>query len=216
MSSMTLNAAMNALPLVAILRGITPDEVVAVAKALQNEGFKIIEVPLNSPQPLKSIKRLVDAFGEELIIGAGTVLSCAQVDEVRAVGGRIIISPNVNLDVIRHSKAKGLYSVPGFYTVSEAFSAIDAGADAIKLFPADTIGANGLKGMMAVLPKNVPVLPVGGVSSDTMSRFVEVGAGGFGLGSGLYTAGMTVEQVTENARNYVSACRAAVDSASGD
>ncbi|MDO6840229.1 2-dehydro-3-deoxy-6-phosphogalactonate aldolase [Paraglaciecola chathamensis] len=210
MSSMTLQAAMNALPLVAILRGITPDEVVSVATALKAEGFNIIEVPLNSPQPIESIRRLVEAFCDELIIGAGTVLSCAQVDEVHAVGGRIIISPNVNPDVIRHSKAKGLYSVPGFYTVSEAFSAIDAGADGIKLFPADTLGAAGLKGMMAVLPKDVPVLPVGGVSNETMSGFVDVGAGGFGLGSGLYKAGMSVEQVTENAKGYVRACRAAL------
>lgn len=210
MSSMTFQAAMNALPLVAILRGITPDEVVAVAKALQKEGFNIIEVPLNSPQPFESIKRLVETFGDTLIIGAGTVLSCAQVDEVQKVGGRIIISPNVNPDVIRHAKARGLYSVPGFYTVSEAFSAIEAGADGIKLFPADTLGAAGLKGMMAVLPKDVPVLPVGGVSNETMSGFIEVGAGGFGLGSGLYKAGMSVEQVTENARGYVSACRAAL------
>ncbi|WP_166425871.1 2-dehydro-3-deoxy-6-phosphogalactonate aldolase [Paraglaciecola sp. 20A4] len=210
MSSMTFQAAMNALPLIAILRGITPDEVVAVAKALQKEGFKIIEVPLNSPQPFESIKRLVETFGDELIIGAGTVLSCAQVDEVQKVGGRIMIAPNVNPDVIRHAKARGLYSVPGFYTVSEAFSAIEAGADGVKLFPADTLGAAGLKGMMVVLPKDVPVLPVGGVSNETMSGFVEVGAGGFGLGSGLYKAGMSVEQVTENARGYVTACRAAL------
>ncbi|QHJ11591.1 2-dehydro-3-deoxy-6-phosphogalactonate aldolase [Paraglaciecola mesophila] len=209
MSLMTLHEALNELPLVAILRGITPDEVVDVAKTLQEQGFNVIEVPLNSPQPYESIKRLVAAFGDTLIIGAGTVLSCAQVDEVAAAGGRIIISPNVNPDVIRHTKSKGLFSVPGFYTVSEAFSAIDAGADAIKLFPADTIGATGLKGMMAVLPSSVPVLPVGGVSNTTMEGFITAGAAGFGLGSGLYKAGMTVEQVTDNAKGYVNAWRAA-------
>lgn len=208
MSSFTLQSAMAQMPLVAILRGITPNEVVDVAKALQGEGFRIIEVPLNSPQPFDSIKRLVDTLGDELLVGAGTVLRCEQVDKIQAIGGRIIISPNVNTDVIRHTKKLGLYSVPGFYTVSEAFNAIDAGADGIKLFPADTLGAAGLKGMMAVLPTDVPVLPVGGVSNGTIAGFVKVGAGGFGLGSGLYMPGMSVEQVRQNAKGYVTAWRA--------
>lgn len=211
MSLNIFQTAMSQLPMVAILRGVTPNEVIDVAQALKTEGFKIIEVPLNSPQPYESIKRLVDTFGDELIIGAGTVLTCEQVDKIHVIGGKIIISPNVNPDVIRLAKAKGLYCVPGFYTITEAFNAIDAGADGIKLFPADTLGAAGLKGMMAVLPKEVPVLPVGGVSNETIMGFLDVGAGGFGLGSGLYKAGMTVAQVTKNARGYINAYRAAVN-----
>lgn len=211
MSLNIFQTAMSQLPMVAILRGVTPNEVIDVAQALKTEGFKIIEVPLNSPQPYESIKRLVDTFSDELIIGAGTVLTCEQVDKIHAIGGKIIISPNVNPDVIRLAKAKGLYCVPGFYTITEAFNAIDAGADGIKLFPADTLGAAGLKGMMAVLPKEVPVLPVGGVSNETIMGFLDVGAGGFGLGSGLYKAGMTVAQVTKNARGYINAYRAAVN-----
>tara|TARA_R110001583_G_C5615263_1_gene405719 strand:- start:1141 stop:1755 length:615 start_codon:yes stop_codon:yes gene_type:complete len=202
---------MTQLPLVAILRGITPDEVIDVARTLQTEGFRIIEVPLNSTQPYESIKRLVYTFGDDLIIGAGTVLNCEQVDQIHAIGGKVIISPNVNTDVIRRAKAQGLYCIPGFYTVTEAFKAIDAGADGIKLFPAETLGATGLKGMMVVLPNNIPVLPVGGVSNETIAGFIDVGAGGFGLGSGLYKAGMTVAQVAENAKGYVNAYRAAVN-----
>ncbi|WP_158770480.1 2-dehydro-3-deoxy-6-phosphogalactonate aldolase [Paraglaciecola sp. L1A13] len=210
MSLNIFQTAMTQLPLVAILRGITPDEVIDVARTLQTEGFRIIEVPLNSPQPYESIKRLVYTFGDDLIIGAGTVLNCEQVDQ-HAIGGKVIISPNVNTDVIRRAKAQGLYCIPGFYTVTEAFKAIDAGADGIKLFPAETLGATGLKGMMVVLPNNIPVLPVGGVSNETIAGFIDVGAGGFGLGSGLYKAGMTVAQVAENAKGYVNAYRAAVN-----
>ena len=150
MFSNSLHTALTQLPLVAILRGITPEEVVEVAQVLKEEGFKIIEVPLNSPEPYQSIKRLVDAFGDQLLIGGGTVLSTAQVDKIYSVGGKLIVSPNVNEQVIRRSKELRLCSVPGFYTVTEAFKAIEAGADGIKLFPADTIGAEGLKGMMAV------------------------------------------------------------------
>lgn len=211
MSLNIFQTAMTQLPLVAILRGITPDEVIDVARTLQTEGFRIIEVPLNSPQPYESIKRLVYTFGDDLIIGAGTVLNCEQVDQIHAIGGKVIISPNVNTDVIRRAKAQGLYCIPGFYTVTEAFKAIDAGADGIKLFPAETLGATGLKGMMVVLPNNIPVLPVGGVSNETIAGFIDVGAGGFGLGSGLYKAGMTVAQVAENAKGYVNAYRAAVN-----
>tara|TARA_R110001592_G_scaffold282762_1_gene550560 strand:+ start:178 stop:822 length:645 start_codon:yes stop_codon:yes gene_type:complete len=211
MSLNIFQTAMTQLPLVAILRGITPDEVIDVARTLQTEGFRIIEVPLNSTQPYESIKRLVYTFGDDLIIGAGTVLNCEQVDQIHAIGGKVIISPNVNTDVIRRAKAQGLYCIPGFYTVTEAFKAIDAGADGIKLFPAETLGATGLKGMMVVLPNNIPVLPVGGVSNETIAGFIDVGAGGFGLGSGLYKAGMTVAQVAENAKGYVNAYRAAVN-----
>lgn len=211
MFSNSLQTALTQLPLVAILRGITPEEVVEVAQALKEEGFKIIEVPLNSPEPYQSIKRLVDAFGDQLLIGGGTVLSTAQVDKIYSVGGKLIVSPNVNEQVIRRSKELRLCSVPGFYTVTEAFKAIEAGADGIKLFPADTIGAKGLRGMMAVFPEDIPVLPVGGVSAETIPEFLRAGAGGFGLGSGLYQAGMSADQVRLNAQSYVRSYKNALE-----
>ncbi|WP_292228546.1 2-dehydro-3-deoxy-6-phosphogalactonate aldolase, partial [Brevundimonas sp.] len=144
---------LNTLPLVAILRGLTPDEAVPVGEALYEAGFRCLEVPLNSPSPLDSIRRLADAMGDRAIVGAGTVLNAQAVRDVADAGGRIIISPNTNVDVIRTAKAAGLISFPAFYTASEAFTAIDAGADALKLFPAETAGPSTLKALKAVLPK---------------------------------------------------------------
>lgn len=210
MTGISLDTAMAQLPLVAILRGVTPDEVLEIARVIKAAGFHIIEVPLNSPDPFASIQTLTESMGEEVLIGAGTVLNVEQVDRVQAAGGRIVISPNVDTEVITYSKKKGLYAVPGFYTPTEAFAAIHAGADAIKLFPADTLGPNGLKAMMAVLP-SIPILPVGGVAANnnSMGDFVKAGAQGFGLGSGLYKAGMTCAEVKANAEDYVAAYRQA-------
>ena len=213
MKKLSFKSAMSALPLVAILRGVQAYEVIAIAQVLKDAGFKIIEVPLNSPNPYASIKLLNEHFGDELIVGAGTVLSCEQVDLVKQAGGEIIIAPNVDTQVIRYAKQLGLYCVPGFYTPSEAFSALAAGADAIKMFPADTLGAKGLKAMMAVIPKDTLVLPVGGVSAQTMGDFLAAGAQGFGLGSGLYQAGMHKDEVATRAKGYVEAYQNAMEHA---
>ncbi|MBR9912749.1 MAG: 2-dehydro-3-deoxy-6-phosphogalactonate aldolase [Gammaproteobacteria bacterium] len=212
MTELTLAAALQQLPLVAILRGVTTQEVLAIAKVIKAAGFGVIEVPLNSPDPYASIKLLADSMGDEVLIGAGTVLDCEQVDRVAAAGGRLIISPHADTEVIAYSKQQGLYSVPGFYTPTEAFAAIKAGADALKLFPADTLGAQGLKAMTAVLPPAMPILPVGGVAAESgcMGDFLKAGAKGFGLGSGLYKAGMSVEAVQANAEAYVTAWQKAL------
>lgn len=205
MNPITLNAAMAEIPLIAILRGVKPDEVLEIARAIFQAGIKTIEIPLNSPEPYKSIEILQQAMGDEAVIGAGTVTKVEQVEKIHAVGGRLIVSPNTNIAVIKRSKQLGLYSAPGFYTPSEAFAAIEAGADVLKMFPADTLGTAGLKAISVVLPPDMPIFPVGGVNVDNMADFIAVGASGFGLGSGLYKAGMTVEQVASNAQAYVNA-----------
>jgi 2-dehydro-3-deoxyphosphogalactonate aldolase len=206
----TLHAALTNVPLIAILRGITPYEVLEVATVLKQEGFNIIEVPLNSPKPYESIRVLAEHFGKEMLIGAGTVLSAAQVDKIHSVGAKLIVSPNVNTDVIRRTKQLRMCSVAGFFTVTEAFSAIEAGADAIKLFPADSIGPKNLKSMMTVFPSGIPVLPVGGVTSETIPLLLAAGASGFGLGSGLYRQGMSAAQVRQNAQRYVQSYKEAL------
>ncbi|MBL1241807.1 MAG: 2-dehydro-3-deoxy-6-phosphogalactonate aldolase [OCS116 cluster bacterium] len=205
MNPITFKAALAKMPLVAIIRGVKPDEVLAVATAIKNAGFQLIEVPLNSPQPYESIRIMADALGDEILIGAGTVTSQDHVDRVHAAGGRFVVSPNTNIAVIKRTKQLGLYSVPGFYTPSEAFLAIDAGADALKMFPADTLGVKGLKAISVVLPDNVPVFAVGGVNIDNMAAYVAAGAAGFGLGSGVYKVGMAAEQVYNNAKAHVDA-----------
>lgn len=195
--------ALKTLPLVAILRGLRPDEALGVGEMLVEAGFKIVEVPLNSPEPFDSIKLLVQALGKRAIVGAGTVLNVAAVETLHAVGGQICISPNANPDVIRRAKALGMISFPAFFTPTEAFSAIDAGADAIKLFPAELAGTTGLKAMKAVLPKNIPVFPVGGVNPDNMKDFIEAGAAGFGIGSAVFKPGDTPEIVYKKAKAFV-------------
>jgi 2-dehydro-3-deoxyphosphogalactonate aldolase len=195
--------ALKTLPLVAILRGLRPDEALGVGEMLVEAGFKIVEVPLNSPEPFDSIKLLVQALGKRAIVGAGTVLNVAAVETLHAVGGQICISPNANPDVIRRAKSLGMISFPAFFTPTEAFSAIDAGADAIKLFPAELAGTTGLKAMKAVLPKNVPVFPVGGVNPDNMKDFIEAGAAGFGIGSAVFKPGDTPEIVYKKAKAFV-------------
>jgi 2-dehydro-3-deoxyphosphogalactonate aldolase len=180
---------MERLPLVAILRGVEPDEVVAIGAELVDVGFAVIEVPLNSPEPFDSIGRLAAAFGDRALIGAGTVLTAAAVDRVAAAGGGLIVMPHADTAVIRAAKRAGLFAVPGFATPTEAFSALDAGADALKLFPAEAAPPAVLKAMRAVLPPTVPILPVGGIRPETMAGYWEAGAAGFGLGSALYKPG---------------------------
>ena len=196
-------------PLIAILRGVRPDEVEAIADALIDAGFTLIEVPMNSPGPLESVARLARRCAGRAIVGAGTVLRTDDVAAVQAAGGTMIISPNANLDVIRASAAAGLVSLPGIATPSEAFAALGAGATALKLFPAEAASPGVLKAMRAVLPRDMRVLPVGGVTPDTMLPWLKAGAAGFGLGSALYAAGYTAEQVGANARAFVAALAAA-------
>ena len=192
-------------PVVAILRGITPTEIEAVAAALIDQDFRMIEVPLNSPDALESISLLADAFGEQALVGAGTVLNKDDVHAVWGAGGRMIVSPNTNVDVIRTSVELGLLSLPGFATPSEAFTAVDAGAHGLKLFPAEGCPPNVLKAMMAVLPPAIPVLAVGGVSDKNMADYWQAGAKGFGIGSALYKPGRSAADVAAAAKRFAAA-----------
>ena len=205
------DAAFRRCPLVAILRGVAPDEVVAIGEALVAAGFGLIEVPLNSPQPLDSIARLAGALAGRAIIGAGTVLRTAEVAAVQAAGGVMIVSPNTNVSVIAAAARASLISLPGVLTPSEAFDALDAGASALKLFPAEGASPALLKAMRAVLPGDVRVLPVGGITPDVLAPWLKAGAAGFGLGSALYAPGLTPEAVAARARNFIAALDAARD-----
>jgi 2-dehydro-3-deoxyphosphogalactonate aldolase len=198
--------ALQQLPLVAILRGLTPQEAPAIGHALVDSGFALIEVPLNSPRPLDSIAALAAAHPDHLI-GAGTVLSAEQVREVHAAGGRIIISPHFDPAVVHEAVRLGLACVPGVATPSEAFAALAAGAHALKLFPAELITPTVLKAMRAVLPADVQLLPVGGITPENMAPYLSAGANGFGLGSALYKPGCTAQQVREAAQRFVQALR---------
>lgn len=201
------DAAFARCPLVAILRGVEPGAVEAIGEELVAAGFTLIEVPMNSPDPLDSVARLAKRLGGRAVIGAGTVLDIAQVAAMRDAGGQMVISPNADLDVIRASAAAGLASLPGIATPSEAFAALKAGASALKLFPAEGASPAVLKAMRAVLPKTVRVLPVGGITPDNMAPWRAAGAAGFGLGSALYKPGMTAVEVGQNARSFVAALR---------
>ncbi|WP_116090530.1 2-dehydro-3-deoxy-6-phosphogalactonate aldolase [Sphingomonas crusticola] len=196
-------------PLIAILRGVRPDEIIAIGDALVNAGIGIIEVPLNSPDPLRSIETLAQHLGERAIVGAGTVLTVAQVGQVAAAGGRIIVSPSSDLEVIAASAAAGMVSAPGYFTPSEAFAALKAGAHILKLFPAEAATPAVVRAQRAVLPKDVPLIIVGGVKPEAVSRWLEAGANGFGLGSALYKPGQTAEQVSAQAQDFVRAIRLA-------
>jgi 2-dehydro-3-deoxyphosphogalactonate aldolase len=191
-------------PLVAIIRGVTPDEAEAIGEALYRGGIRIIEVPLNSPQPLVSIRRLARALGDRALIGAGTVLDPIDVACVAEEGGRLIVSPNMDVAVIAATVEAGLVSSPGYFTPSEAFAALRAGAHALKLFPAEAASPAVVKGQRAVLPKDVPLLVVGGISPDNMQPWLAAGANGFGLGSGLYKPGQSPDEVERQARAYVA------------
>jgi len=192
-------------PLVAILRGLTPDEAVPIGEALVDAGFTLIEVPLNSPDPLESIARLARAMAGRAMVGAGTVLREADVAAVAAAGGTLIISPNANVGVIGASAARGLVSLPGVATPTEAFAALDAGATALKLFPAEGSSPTVLKAMRAVLPKALRILPVGGITPDNMRPWLEAGAAGFGLGSALYKPGYSAAEVHVRAGAFTAA-----------
>ncbi|MFC3533290.1 2-dehydro-3-deoxy-6-phosphogalactonate aldolase [Vogesella facilis] len=208
-----LDSAMAQLPLVAILRGVRPDEVIAIAEALYAAGWRMLEVPLNSPAPLDSIALLAQHFSERMLVGAGTVLSAQQVREVAAAGGRLIVSPNLEREVVTSSKALGLYALPGVQTASECFAALQAGADGLKLFPGEAVTPAIIKALRAVLPRATRLLPVGGITPDNMAAFSAAGASGFGIGSALFKPGMSVEQVATQARTFASAMQHLVASA---
>ena len=196
---------LDTLPLIAILRGLEPENAVAVGEAIVAAGFVCLEVPLNSPRPLESIRRLRDALDGRALVGAGTVLSVEAAHDVAAAGGQIVISPNTNPDVIRAAKTLGLLSIPGFFTPSEAFAALDAGADALKLFPAEVAGPQGLKAVRAVLPAEARVYAVGGVAPDTIATWRKAGASGFGIGSALFAPGRTAIDTGQAAAAFVAA-----------
>lgn len=189
--------------IVAILRGVKPKEAVGIASALIDAGITKIEVPLNSPEPLKSIGAIASEFGDVALIGAGTVLSVQDVADVQNVGGKLIVSPNTNTGVIRAAKAADLLCYPGVMTPTECFSALDAGADGLKLFPGNLLGTQGLKAIKAVLPKGTEVLAVGGAGPDNFADWFAVGASGFGIGSAIYKPGDSAAIVLKKAKDIV-------------
>jgi 2-dehydro-3-deoxyphosphogalactonate aldolase len=205
---MNLDQALAACPVVAIIRGVRPDEAVEVTEALFAAGIRAVEVPLNSPEPLESIKRLARAFVGRMLVGAGTVLRPQKVGEVASAGGLFCVAPNTNPEVITRALALGLEPAPGFATPSEAFKALDAGARHLKLFPAVTYGPAHVRQLAAVLPRDAVVWAVGGIGPDEFAVWWEAGARGFGLGSELYRAGMTAEEVLARARRAVEAASA--------
>lgn len=201
-----LQTGLAQLPLVAILRGLTPPEAPAIGQALVQAGFGLLEVPLNSPQPLDSIAALAAQHPGQLI-GAGTVMSAADVRNVQGAGGRLIISPHFDADVVREALRLGLACMPGVATPSEAFAALRAGAHALKLFPAEMIGPAVVKALRAVLPPGVPLLPVGGIAPGNMAAYRQAGATGLGIGSALYTPGQSARQTAQAAQAFITAWR---------
>ncbi|RAN77221.1 2-dehydro-3-deoxy-6-phosphogalactonate aldolase [Bacillus sp. SRB_336] len=193
------------LPLIAILRGLRPEESVAIGTAIADAGFRILEVPLNSPRPLESTRLLVDALGDRCLIGAGTVLSVDAVADVADAGGKVIVMPHADTQVIAAAKDAGLFCVPGVSTPTEAFAALDAGADALKAFPAELITPAVLRAWRAILPPEVPLLPVGGIDPAGMAVYRRAGAAGFGIGSALYAPGRSVAEVADAARAFAVA-----------
>lgn len=202
-----LNLALDELPLIAILRGLEPDNATDIGDILIKAGFRAIEVPLNSPSPLKSIKLLADAFGHEAIIGAGTVLQAKDVGAVAGAGGRLVVMPHADTSLIRNADHLGLFCIPGVATPTEAFSAINAGADALKIFPAEALPPKVVKSWRAVIPKSVRLIPVGGISPDNITAYWEAGASGFGLGSALFKPGMAHAAIAERAEAFVDRFR---------
>jgi 2-dehydro-3-deoxyphosphogalactonate aldolase len=198
-----LIAALQALPFIAILRGLQPNEAVSIGQSLTAAGWALIEVPLNSPKPLDSIERMAAALPHALI-GAGTVLSSNEVRDVHAAGGRLVVSPNFNPEVVRVALSLGMACLPGVMTATEAFSALQAGAHGLKLFPAEMITPTVVKALRAVLPAETLLLPVGGITIDNLNVYISAGANGFGIGSALYKPGMTATAVAENAMAFTA------------
>lgn len=205
---MTLQEAMAALPLLAILRGITPDEAEPVGAALVEAGFRLIEAPLNSPDPFRSIEILAKAFGQDAVIGAGTVMSAEAARRTVEAGGRLVVMPHSDPAVIRAAKAAGAWCLPGVATPTEGFAALAAGADGLKLFPGEALPPPVVKAWRAVFPKDVPLLPVGGITPENMAAYIAAGAAGFGIGSALYRSGVTAAEVAARAAAFAKAWRA--------
>ena len=190
-------------PLVAILRGLAPEEAIPVGEALLGAGLRVLEVPLNSPEPIESIRRMAAHFGDRALVGAGTVMTPEQVASVAGAGGRLMVTPHADPALVRAAKAAGLLAAPGFFTPAEAFALLAAGADALKLFPAEAASPAVLRALRAVLPPGTLVLPVGGMAADTIGPWRAAGAGGFGIGSSLYKPGDAAALVGERARALV-------------
>jgi len=197
---------------IAILRGIRPNEVESIGNALEEAGVSIIEVPLNSPDPLQSIGILARVFGDRMLVGAGTLTDPAQVTEVARAGGRLIVTPHAELSVVRAAKQAGLFAVPGFFNPTEAFALLQAGADAIKLFPAEILGPSMLKALKAVLPKDTLVIPVGGIDKQSIAAWMAAGASAFGAGSSIYRPGDDAKTVKQKATVLIDAIRSQKDS----
>ncbi len=203
--AVALATALKHCPLIAILRGIRPDEIEAVADALVEAGFSMIEVPLNSPDPLDSIARIANRYPDPILIGAGTVLTPDQVREVRRAGGKLIVSPNTDRAVIEATVAEAMVSLPGFLTPSEALAALAAGAHGLKLFPAEAVSPAVLRAQRAILPRDAAVFAVGGIKPEGMAPWIAAGAQGFGLGSALYSPGASAAQVRARADAFMAA-----------
>lgn len=202
----SFDALMHEFPMVAILRGITPDEVVEHAQVLIDAGFRLIEVPLNSPDAFTSIRSLQEKFSDQVLIGAGTVLTMSQLTELVDTGAKLMVCPHTDVELIKAAKVAGLYAMPGFFTASEAFAALHAGADAVKLFPAEALPTiNVVKALGAVIPAETWLCPVGGVTPTNVADYLNVGARGFGLGSALYKKGQSVEITKDNAEAFMTA-----------
>ena len=191
--------------LIAILRGLHSQEAQAIGKVLYDEGFRTLEVPLNSPQPYDSIRILRDSLPADCLVGAGTVLTPEQVEQVKAAGGQVIVMPHSDPKVLRAAKTAGLYLAPGVATPTEAFAALAEGADVLKMFPAEQMGAAVVKAWLAVLPAGTLLIPVGGITPDNMQVFLDAGVAGFGLGSGLFKPGLTPQEVALRAKAYMNA-----------
>jgi 2-dehydro-3-deoxyphosphogalactonate aldolase len=202
---MDINAWLERCPIVAILRGVQPAEVAAVGAALERAGVAIVEVPLNSPSPLDSISILAKTFGDRLLIGAGTLTVPAQVEQVASAGGRLIVTPHADTAIVHAAKQAGLFACPGFFNPTEAFALLEAGADAIKLFPAETLGPPMLKSLRAVLPLSAIVIPVGGIDANHVAPWLSAGAQGLGVGSSIYKPGDNAHTVESKARALLAA-----------
>lgn len=194
-------------PVIAILRGIRPEEAESIGAALELAGVTIVEVPLNSPNPLQSIETLARVFGDRMLVGAGTLTDSSQVGEVARAGGRLIVTPHADLSIVRAAKEGGIFAVPGFFNPTEAFALLKAGADAIKLFPAEVLGPPMLKALKAVLPKDALVVPVGGIEQQSIPVWMAAGADGFGAGSAIYRPGDDAQAVKHKAMLLLDAVR---------